>query len=247
MWLILMLLAIFATTIGGTVGLGGGIIVRPALTFMGFDPVTVGVLSGFTVLAMATSSTLKYTIRKQVHKEVFFMAFGAFFGGLIGNYITKYLAHNSYDLTTIQTVVYVTMLISIVYVLRIRDKVTKHHLESRILMVVLGVFLGILKGFLSIGGGPLSIFFLVWLFGLSLKEAAVNSVMIILFSQVSKLFFIETGIPYDYLLYMIPAGLAGGFIAASIHNRLSERTISILLNTLIISMIVLNIGYLITG
>ena len=60
---------------------------------------------------------------------------------------------------------------------------------ARILVsyVVIGVFLGIISSFLGIGGGTSNVAVLFFFFSMEAKEAAKNSLYIIIFSQISSI------------------------------------------------------------
>ncbi len=58
------LVAILATTIGSLAGIGGGVIIKPAMDFLGhYDLPTISVISSITVLSMAIVSTWRRSIR----------------------------------------------------------------------------------------------------------------------------------------------------------------------------------------
>lgn len=73
MMLIYFLVAVMATTIGATAGIGGGIIIKPILDFMGgYNLETIGILSSFTVFSMAIVSIIKqirYKVKIEIRKK----------------------------------------------------------------------------------------------------------------------------------------------------------------------------------
>jgi uncharacterized membrane protein YfcA len=78
------------------------------------------------------------------------------------------------------------------------------------------------------------------------KTAAVHSVLIILFSQSSKLIAVslDTGFSqYNLtaLYYMIPGGIAGGLIGSSLNKRLNSEFIQVLFKIVVITIIGLNV------
>ena len=56
--------------------------------------------------------------------------------------------------------------------------------------IVIGIILGLLSSFLGIGGGPFNLVFLSFFFSMDTKTAAQNSLLIIMFSQISA--FLQT-------------------------------------------------------
>ena len=111
-------------------------------------------------------------------------------------------------------------------------------------MLAAGLALGALSAFLGIGGGPVNVAVLCMLFTMDIKEAAAVSIFIILFSQLSKLASIAltTG-PYDYgiLLYMIPAGVAGGLIGPVLRRKLPHRAVEVIFTVVVAAIVLLNV------
>jgi Predicted permeases len=64
LWLIL--LGFTAGILGSMVGLGGGIIVVPVLTFLGFSPTAAASNSLFAALSNAVASTISYSKQKRI-------------------------------------------------------------------------------------------------------------------------------------------------------------------------------------
>ena len=64
LWLILLGFA--GGVLGSMIGLGGGIIVVPVLTFLGFSPTAAASNSLFAALSNATASTISYSKQKRI-------------------------------------------------------------------------------------------------------------------------------------------------------------------------------------
>ena len=84
--------------------------------------------------------------------------------------------------------------------------------------------------FLGIGGGPINVAVLTILFSFTMRDAAVYSVAIIFFSQLSNLItsFVNThfeGFDVKYLLVIIPAAILCGFFGAKLNRKCNEKTI----------------------
>ena len=94
----------------------------------------------------------------------------------------------------------------------------------------LGCFLGICSSFLGIGGGPINVALIIYLYSVGTKAATVCSLMTILFAQISKLgtVALSTGfLVYDLSVApaMVIGAIAGGFIGASLNKRCSEQAV----------------------
>ncbi|MDH3340293.1 MAG: sulfite exporter TauE/SafE family protein, partial [Nitrosopumilus sp.] len=64
LWLILLGFA--AGILGSMIGLGGGIVVVPVLTFLGFSPTAAASNSLFAALSNAIASTISYSKQKRI-------------------------------------------------------------------------------------------------------------------------------------------------------------------------------------
>lgn len=246
MEIVYLCIALFSTTLGTLAGLGGGVIIKPALDTLGdYNVFVIGVLSSATVLSMAIVSTSRRIIRGvKIDKPLFILAIGAIAGGLMG----KEAFDISMDyispprLTSIQAVLIIALLNFALF----RSKLPRYKIEGGAAVFVAGILLGALSAYLGIGGGPINVAVLCMFFSMDIKEAAAGSIFIILFSQLAKLVSIAltTGFgPYDYgiLLYMIPAGVAGGLIGPVLRRKLSHRTVENIFNMVVAAIVLLNV------
>lgn len=106
-FLIFIIVGFVTGTIGALVGLGGGIIIVPALLFLGnstawLDSITPQVAVGVSTVIMVftgLASTLAYMKYKTVdYKAGFIFFIGSAPGGIIGAYINKFLNIDSFSL-----------------------------------------------------------------------------------------------------------------------------------------------------
>ena len=109
------------------------------------------------------------------------------------------------------------------------------HIQNYIITVLCGVALGMTSAFLGIGGGPINLALLCLFFSAELREAAVCSVIIILFSQGTKLLTLLftgqlTGQNLPVLIYLIPGAVLGGLAGAFLNRRLKHKLILLIYN-----------------
>ncbi|ELC8429423.1 sulfite exporter TauE/SafE family protein, partial [Clostridium perfringens] len=133
-----------------------------------------------------------------------------------------------------------------------KEKFKSYKIDNFILSTIIGIFLGLIAAFLGIGGGPINVAFLTIFFSMEAKNAARDSVLIILFSQASKLLTIAFGTGFSgydlsMLPYMIFGGVLGGFIGAKFNRIFSNEIILRVFNTITILIIGLNIYNFITA
>lgn len=84
---------------------------------------------------------------------------------------------------------------------------------------------------------------LYYFFSMSTKQAAVNSILIILLSQIASLLMtVTTGTVPDFewgnLAAMVSAGALGGFISARLHKKLTTE----LTDKLFIALLIVILG-----
>jgi uncharacterized membrane protein YfcA len=122
------------------------------------------------------------------------------------------------------------------------------HLKSSIAILTVGLLLGFTASFLGIGGGPINVAVLTLFFAMNVKDAAVYSVAIIFFSQLSKLItiFATNGIePYAHqwktLLFILPAAVMGGLIGSKLNRKFDDKFIRKVFVAVMILLVILNI------
>lgn len=94
MIIICFLIAIIATTIGASSGIGGGVIIKPVLeSFNMFDLKTVTLLSSITIFSMSVVSLIKQIKMKDPinFKTTVTIALGSTLGGVLGEKLLKFM------------------------------------------------------------------------------------------------------------------------------------------------------------
>lgn len=231
MALVYFFVALLATLLGAMTGLGGGVIIKPALDALGpYGADTVSVLSAATVFSMSVVSLLRQ-IRMgfRVERHMCLIAAGSVLGGWLGK-LAFGLAAGAVQ-SDVLMIVQSAMLGGVLCLVLCRDRLRPlRPLQNPALFLAAGAGLGMLAVFLGIGGGPINVAALCLLLGLSSRDAAVVSVLIIFFSQGSKL--VLTGLDPGFgayelsmLRFMIPAAVLGGFLGAGLNRRLSAGAV----------------------
>ena len=105
---------------------------------------------------------------------------------------------------------------------------------------------------MGIGGGPINVAALTLLFSFSVRDAAVYSVAVIFFSQLSNLSvqLLRGGVQgYDLkmLWAVIPCAVVGGLLGALLNRRCSEKAARITFSLAIFSMIILTLYNAVTA
>ena len=252
-YLVFLIVCFGASIVGAICGIGGGVIIKPVLDSFGvLDVTAISFLSGCTVLSMTTYSVLKNKISGESHvtmKTGFPLAIGAAVGGLIGKWLFSYVKSLSSDPNKVGAVQALCLLIvtlgTLIYTIY-KAKIKTYEVDSAIVCVLIGIFLGIMSSFLGIVGGPINLVVLFFFFSMSTKLAAENSLYIIFFSQIASLIStIVTGSVPDFqigvLVLMVAGGIAGGICGRAINKKIDEKTVDKLFIALMVLMIVINI------
>lgn len=252
-----MLIAIYslviltATTLGAFVGLGGGVIIKPILDFIGAEPrMQVDFLSAVAVFTMSIVSTVKQIKNKASFDKnvILFIAFGSIAGGFLGGYCMDIISTKAEQgiIRAIQAFILAALLTAvIIYVAKERKS---FHVKNNFAIFFVGIALGFTASFLGIGGGPINVAVLTLFFSLNVKESAVYSVAIIFFSQLSKLItiFVSSGIqPYAHqwktLIFILPAAILGGIIGSKFNRKFDDKIIRKVFIFVIMLLIILNL------
>lgn len=251
-YIIICGVSLIASTIGAICGIGGGIIIKPAIDATGVVNVAAGsFLSGCVVLVMSTYSVVMISISKQskiAPKIATPLAIGAVIGGIIGQNLFQYIKgffENPDKIGAIQALILLVItLCTLLFTLK-KDTIHSFKFSSIILCIMLGIFLGIISSFLGIGGGPINLIVFFYFFSMSVKTATQNSLYIIFFSQISSLIMniISGKVPkvgIELILLMSVCGLLGGIIGGKLYKRLSEKSVKLLFIILMILILIIN-------
>ena len=242
--LFVFVVCLCASTIGGICGIGGGVVIKPLLDATGIMSVsTVSFLSGLTVLAMSLISVYKNRKTKELDaKRSIPLGLGAAVGGVLGKRLFEMIkaAVGADQLVgMIQAIVLGLMVLGTLVYVRNKARIRTKDVRSTSVAVVIGLLLGMCSSFLGIGGGPMNLAVLYYFFSMSTKQAAVNSILIILISQITSLTvsLVSGRVPVfemPVLLAMVAAGAIGGFVSAKLHRKLSAETTDKLFSGLLV-------------
>lgn len=238
-----------ATFLGACAGLGGGVIIKPVLDFIGaHDLNTISFLSTSAVFTMSVYSTIKQ-IRNKVKFDfvmILLIAVGAMIGGNLGSQAFSLLL-NSLN-TNLVKCMQATILAILLIIVLININVPHKNLQvkNKILTFMIGLMLGTISSFLGIGGGPINVAVFVFFFSIDMKTATVYSIATILFSQASKLITIAATTGFgafdlSLLFYTLPMAILGGMVGTKVNRAASEKTVTMIFNVAVFAIICLNI------
>lgn len=232
------LLALLATTIGALTGMGGGIIIKPMLDITGqFDAPTINMLSSVTVLAMAIVSVVKQIRNgaKMRYSTALPLAVGTVAGGWLGGTAIQAMIQGSTGNLSfvVQNAVLALLIVCAFFYMQKKQSLPSFQLAGMMPSALVGLLLGSISAFLGIGGGPINVALIMLLFSYSAKQAALSSLVIILFSQITKVGGIllagnlaqyDAAVLLPMVVGAIAGGLAGSQLQAHLSDKLVERT-----------------------
>ena len=228
-----------ATLIGAISGIGGGVIIKPVMDVIcPFSVSTISFLSGTTVLSMSIvtlwrSRQSPVRMKKRIGTLI---ALGGIIGGVLGKVLFDLIRNgfaNDRVIGATQSLV-LTLITGGIFLYSIfKNRIKSHHFKGSLFCVAAGLFLGTMASFLGIGGGPINLAVLTYFFGMDTKTAALSSIFIIFFSQLTNLIFtLGSGNlpPFDpaVLILMITGGITGGLLGSQLSHKMSHKEVDIL-------------------
>lgn len=259
-WIILLIIGLAAGTIGALMGLGGGIIVVPALLYFStytdlLGEVTPQVAVGTSLLIMiftGLSSTLSYMKHKTVDYKsglIFFIGSGP--GGIVGAYVNKALDVTSFN------IYFGIFIIIISIVLMIRSKLkpvalsvnggirrtftdlqgeTFQYGYQPVIAIIISFIVGFCSGIFGIGGGSLMVPAMILIFLFPPHVAVATSMfMIFLSAFVSSITHISLGnVNWMFALALVPGAWIGAKLGAFINQKIGSATLVLLLRLFLV-------------
>ncbi len=234
LWLIPLGFA--AGVLGSMIGLGGGIIIVPVLTFFGFSPTLAASNSLFAAFTNAVASTISYSRQKRVEfslglKLGLLTIPGTVLGAYISSDVTPEIFKILFGFVLVASAVYIFL----------RKKIESREKNFSKQMVVFAIgasfFAGIISAFFGIGGGIIFVPLMVVGMGMAMKKAAPTSQLILLFASLSGV-IVHTLLGHSDFLQagLLGAGsFVGGLVGARLSVDINERYLRILVSVVIIA------------
>lgn len=258
-WLLLVIIGLLAGTLGSLMGLGGGIIVVPALMLLnnymdilsGITPQTAVGTSLLIMIFTGLSSTRTYIKQKKVDfKSGFIFLTGSIPGALFGVYLNKGIEVKPFLIFFGIFIIFVSFLLMVrkyLKPLRPSEKGIKRTIIAEdgseytygfhpVLAWVICFIVGMTSGLFGIGGGSLMVPAMILLFGFPPHMAVATSMFMIFFSSIaSSISHIYLGnVNWLYACALVPGAWFGGILGATINQRLKSETLVTILRIFLI-------------
>jgi uncharacterized protein len=235
----LFLVGLGAGTVGSIIGIGGGIIITPVLTLMGFTPAHIASTSLIAVTSTSASSTIAYSRQKKIEyriglKMVIFSIPGSIIGAFISTDISLEFFKLSFAILLMLTGAYILFKNSI-----LKNPNKKPKTSISLLICYTAAFIaGIISSLFGVGGGIIFVPIMVLIFQMTMAKAAPTSQLILFITSLMGTFtYILLSKP-DYLnaLFLAGGAFIGGQIGAKLSNYIKERTLQKLLSIFLIAV-----------
>ena len=243
--LLYFITALLSATLGAISGIGGGLVMRPALSLMGVELGLATFTSAVAVFTMSIFSVVTRRVWKLgvPMKSLALVAAGSIAGAFAGAYALSFL-----QAITVSAL-FIAFLSAIGILLLIKNRFTVRSMKSPALMITVGAISGVFAGLFGIGGGLLLMIALMYLFGSRPKDAVVQSLFITMLTSAAAL--LQYGINGfanpDLLLYVIPGSLLGGLLGFWAIKLMRETAVTVVLLLIVIGGIASQIFLLATG
>jgi len=248
--IIMIMIGTFAGFIGSLVGVGGGIVISPALTFMGLMPAQISSTSLIPVSFTSLSSTIAYSRQHKINYGIGVrIASFAIPGAAIGAVLSSSLPMGQFKLYFA-----IILFLTGVYLWirsRIRRKSTnnevgifKNKRAREIILAFGGLGAGIISSLFGIGGGIIFVPLMLLILDLTMSTAAATSQLSLLItSAVGNLVHILLGHP-EYLpaIFLSLGSVIGAQIGANLSKHITD---TILVKLFSISVVVVAVKLLV--
>lgn len=243
-------LGLAAGVLGSMIGLGGGIVVVPALTILGVPPVTAASNSLFVALSNAAASTISYSRQGRIDYRLGLRISalsvpGTILGAVLTTDSAPWMFKALFGALLVAAAVYIVM----------RSRMEGGAdgadgggaaggslLSSPRLMAVLVVgasfFGGTVSSFFGIGGGVVFVPLMVAAMGIGMVRAAPTSQFALLFTALSGIaVHLILGNPDVFFGAPLMAGVfVGGLLGARLSMHMREKWLRVLASTVILAV-----------
>ncbi len=226
-----------AGILGSMIGLGGGVIVVPVLTFLGFPPTVAASNSLFAALSNAAASTLSYSKQKRIEYSLgiklgLLSIPGTVLGAVMSTDVAPDIFKILFGLVLIASAAYIF--------LRKKLEAKEKTISKQMIVFVIGAsfFAGMISSFFGIGGGVIFVPLMVVGMGMAMKKAAPTSQMILLFASLSgTVVHSLLGHPDFLQAGLLSIGsFIGGLVGARLSIDIRERYLQILVSLVILTV-----------
>jgi hypothetical protein len=234
LWLIP--LGFVAGVVGAIIGLGGGIIVVPALTFLGVSPTVAASSSLYAAFSNSIASTISFARQKRIEYKIGLqLGLTSIPGAIVGAFASAAATPEIFKI-----LFGIVLAASCFYLFVKRKMESKETRVSKQLLAAssaISFFAGILSSFFGIGGGIVFVPLMIIVLGVLVKRATATSQLILMFSSSSGLVAhtLLGHADFTYILWLSIGAFAGGLVGARWSVEIKENSIRILISVALVA------------
>jgi uncharacterized protein len=225
---LLLIIGVGAGILGSLIGIGGGIIISPALAFLGLAPAQVASTSLIAVSSTSSSSVIAYARLRKIKysiglKMALFSSPGAILGAFLSINISPVQFRLLFAVLLLATGLYLLFRNSVLS----GQKFNTNSILFKIMFYFGSITAGIISSLFGIGGGVLFVPLLVLIIGMNMSSAVPTSQLALLStSLVGTITHVILGNPeYVYALFLCIGSFAGAQIGAKLSGRFRGSTL----------------------
>ena len=241
--MILFLVGFVGGFLGSMLGLGGGIIVVPALSLLGFNIKMAVAISIFSTIAVWSSASEKY-IRSDLvdFKMAVFLGSATTLGAILGSRFLVYLSEKAIVL------IFILIALLVIYsnLVGYKSGLSKSVITFRRLLFsyIFMVLSGFVSAIMGIGAGIFKVFAMDRILNMPYKVSTATSAFLIGITTSSSALYYLKSLSFDpsYASLVSFGSLIGGFLGSRVMILLPERVLrlmfSFIVSLLVISMFI---------
>ncbi len=223
--------------LSGFFGIGGGTILIPLLLMVGFETKTaIGISIVQMSFASIFGSYLNFKKGSLDFSLVAFIAFGGFFGGFLSGYVANYIPSKILEVIFFG---FVSFALARIF-FKTQNETDEEKELNKILLFIIGVFIGLFSALIGVGGSILLIPILVGFLNVDVKKAISAGLFFVIFSSISGLISHAINGHIDYKTGIIVglSSLVGVYIGIQLKHKVSSKLSQRLLVFFYLSVII---------
>lgn len=235
---IFMVIGFVVGLLVGLTGMGGGALMSPALIFLGVQPrIAIGTDMLYATVTRLVGSTI-HKKKGSVDTSLALWLFagslpGTVLGGLLMRKIVRYFGVEILNeaISTALGAVLVFVSLIILYRILFNKERAVEKVPSRIVLICIGFFVGIIVQFTSVGSGTLIVFFLITFASLSPRMIVGTDLFhgFLLTAVATVIHSTLTNIDYFLASVLIAGSLPGTYIGATMNSKIDGKLLKIIL------------------
>ena len=219
----LFLIGLIGGLLSGILGIGGGIVFVPLLTYLTKEDFKINTgISSLAIVFVASASAVSYIVNGlEISSYVLYLIIGAVIGGYLGSTISKFITSKNLQR------MFSVLLLFAAYRMYFGNNFSSRFEENILLYILIGILSGMGSGLLGIGGGIIRIPLLIFFGGIGNLAAQGVSLITAIPSSVAAVIpklrdreFIKRGIIIGIF------GIIGSIIGSNIAFALPQKTLN---------------------